>query len=690
MNEVNTVPNALLIFTIGPVQDFIAAARRTQDLWMGSYILAYLSYQAMKEANKQLKPHGGGVVYPVLENHPFVAADSGTLSSDQKRQLPLATLPNRFTAAVPDIDTGRKVAQLAEHAVFEAWREVAEAVRSRFRACLKTDAVGMQYWDSVWAEQTEPTQWMEIYWTVYPSQTPEYDKLVRHAEQSLGARKALRNFTKATALGEKDTITGDRAALSTAANMPRPKLREEWDSIAKRLYELSEGKAKEYKGLSAALTRDGAERLSAISTTKRFAQRFFFENRDKWGLRGGFPSTSSIASVIFRHDLLHYNAEHPGSNVSNKLENFLNVLQQDPPIPQTMAEKSFPPLNKAFHSELLTYDGDLFFRETYVLKRLQDDYNFEGSREDVRRKRKALNDLLAAAKNAGIDAPVKYYALLLMDGDHMGKILSCAKSVEQHQLISRRLLKFALERVHGIVEDKYLGRVVYAGGDDLMAFLPIQHVLAAAQELNLAYREVMEELVTKGIVVKTPACSAGIAIAHHLAPLDGVLDAARHAEKTAKNEEKYGRDSVVFTVLKRSGEQLDVGAHWQYQVDNASVDTLDLIQRLYKLFAARALGKEASAALSARFAYEAEQEALALTHLPANAYGYSLGRLLKRHSTNLYSGDVPPLAKELENLSSGLRQQFSDAGSANSPTVETARWLLLARFLAAVQIGEEE
>ena len=34
---------AFLLFTIGPVQDFIATARKTQDLWSGSYLLSYLA-----------------------------------------------------------------------------------------------------------------------------------------------------------------------------------------------------------------------------------------------------------------------------------------------------------------------------------------------------------------------------------------------------------------------------------------------------------------------------------------------------------------------------------------------------------------------------------------------------------------------------------------------------------------------
>ncbi|HTQ79571.1 MAG TPA: type III-B CRISPR-associated protein Cas10/Cmr2, partial [Thermoanaerobaculia bacterium] len=33
----------ILLITLGPVQDFIAAARRCRDLWFGSWLLSELS-----------------------------------------------------------------------------------------------------------------------------------------------------------------------------------------------------------------------------------------------------------------------------------------------------------------------------------------------------------------------------------------------------------------------------------------------------------------------------------------------------------------------------------------------------------------------------------------------------------------------------------------------------------------------
>ena len=45
--------NYLLSVTVGPVQDFIAAARRCRDLWFGSYLLSEVSKAAAKALQKQ-------------------------------------------------------------------------------------------------------------------------------------------------------------------------------------------------------------------------------------------------------------------------------------------------------------------------------------------------------------------------------------------------------------------------------------------------------------------------------------------------------------------------------------------------------------------------------------------------------------------------------------------------------------
>ena len=56
--------NYLLQISVGPVQDFISAARRTRDLWFGSNMLSEIS----KAAAKSVKDNGGRLVFPAPES----------------------------------------------------------------------------------------------------------------------------------------------------------------------------------------------------------------------------------------------------------------------------------------------------------------------------------------------------------------------------------------------------------------------------------------------------------------------------------------------------------------------------------------------------------------------------------------------------------------------------------------------
>ena len=47
---------AFLSFSLGPVQTFIAAARTIRDLWAGSYLLSWLTFQAMRPLLDEVGP----------------------------------------------------------------------------------------------------------------------------------------------------------------------------------------------------------------------------------------------------------------------------------------------------------------------------------------------------------------------------------------------------------------------------------------------------------------------------------------------------------------------------------------------------------------------------------------------------------------------------------------------------------
>ncbi|NHZ71477.1 MAG: type III-B CRISPR-associated protein Cas10/Cmr2, partial [Aquificales bacterium] len=536
-------------------------------------------------------------------------------------------------------------------------------------------------WSEIWNAQIEPEKWLEIYWVIYPNPDQQYDfgTLNARAERALQARKGVRNFMPVEEVGERDSLSGKRAALSDPPQQPRKALRTQWKNLAEALYK--EGIKKKptdpYSGLSAALSTEGHEYLSAVDMTKRFAQRFCFE--PDWGLEGKFPSTSSIASAVFRQKLL---ADHNLQAARNQFVAGLRSIKgtDGQRLPETLSKDSLPLLFEKYKgNSLLEYDGELFYPDMYTEKRLKDDFNVPFSETAVIQLKQNLLNLRATAAKANINMPPTYYALLLMDGDKMGDHLSKISDVAGQRDVSRRLMDFALKKVQKIVEDKYLGRVVYAGGDDLMAFLPLENVLEAAQTLNEAYRQTL-------VGGQQYTASAGIVVAHHLAPLDRVLQAAREAEKMAKGG--YGRNSIVFSILKRSGEQLDVGAHWDYGKDHP---VLPIIQDVGDYL------QSDTVALSPKFAFDAEQEAAAISKLPT-AHEKRLALLLKRHSKKLADSDRDRLAAELAHIGAGIQAQFDnakrrvaddDAAHTRSGTVELAHWLLLARFLVAAMAGEE-
>ena len=195
--------------------------------------------------------------------------------------------------------------------------------------------------------------------------------------------------------------------------------------------------------------------------------------------------------------------------------------------------------------------------------------------------------------------------------------------------------------------------------------------------------------------------SAGIAIAHHKAPLDGVLEAARQAEQDAKN--LYGRNAVCVYGLKRSGAALRVGAQWTYE--NMIGDTIGLLETIRKFFADEKK-------LSSKLAFDAREEARALEGMP-DAHEALLKLLFRRHSelssdeadtqASAWAPRLAALAEQLQQhrnawqVTWGRRHNCTPGsfGTSACPTpdpfdedqapqpgpTELANWLLLLRFL---------
>lgn len=175
----------------------------------------------------------------------------------------------------------------------------------------------------------------------------------------------------------------------------------------------------------------------------------------------------------------------------------------------------------------------------------------------------------------------KYYALVMLDGDNMGKWLSGKYLTnndnlkEFHKNMSTKLGEYGKTIMGQLNEPK--GKTIYCGGDDVMAFVNLESLVDVLINLREKYPDFSADYETKN--GEKPTASAGIVIAHYKTPLRTVLEKAQSMEKKAKSE--GGRDAFAISVMKRSGEVIDSVYKWRYDDSSYVLSVLkDLVNEL--------------------------------------------------------------------------------------------------------------
>src|SRR5690606_15508594 len=135
----------LLLITLGPVQDFIAQARRTRDLWYGSHLLSELG----RAAARALVSGGAKLIVPALEaDDPELAPCLRPLRDGTDR--PPQNIANKLLAEVPEGIAPQQLAKDTREAVADYWRnEIAAPVKTKCSGLLEPN-IG-----AVWNEQID-------------------------------------------------------------------------------------------------------------------------------------------------------------------------------------------------------------------------------------------------------------------------------------------------------------------------------------------------------------------------------------------------------------------------------------------------------------------------------------------------------------------------------------------------------
>jgi len=587
---------ALLAFALGPVQRFIEAARTVRDLWSGSMILSWLAFRAMLPIIEKLGPTA--LIYPALRGIPLVdlwlrqqlGQDKVPLPKVEQRLTP--SLPHRFLAVVPWGTGGEKAQQLAgecRQAAQQAVHELANAVRKELRKQLDGLFAG---WDRRWDQQVgnyfsfataviplggsseevderlarllagkgsfreafpNAEAARELARAIPEDHRPNYDQdhagrwqyQVELVQRSLAAQRSIRFVPQNHSTNPNERFPQKCSLLGSFEQMGPDDLhvsRQFWDQAAQQI------------NIHGVRIRKG-EALCAVALMKRFAAPAFLQDQlqlSQQDLR--FPDTSTVAAANWLSDADIDWRAHWRDNTGQPVPwngSWLHWSQpyEDPDeadeCPQVLwhkiqqAKKQYgkPPIYYA----ILKLDGD--------------ELGGWLRGEKSPRVREVMHPDL-----------VKYYEAL---GQAARKGLDAQRPVSPalHVAISTALANFALQVVPDVVA-KHHGTVIYSGGDDTLALLPISTVLRCARELQQAYtsdwysRDQREYLM----MGSRATISGGIVVVHAKDDLRLALADARRAEDRAK---EAGRNVLAITIRRRSGEHTTAVCPWSF------VDTVD-------------------------------------------------------------------------------------------------------------------
>lgn len=410
------------------------------------------------------------------------------------------------------------------------------------------------------------------------------------AERSLAAAKSLRPFDALPQAGYRCTLTGEHEWLTDD-----PKLFEQPYSVQKA--------KSAWSHVAGQFGIKDGEHLGALATLKRLWPRLFVKQVE------AFLEEKPDRFVVSTHTMA----------LATSLDRLLN--NADPATLEKLSEFSrdhdlvkYEPatLPKSLHERARRMIGD---SGIFVLKRLPSALDEVRGEDDESALGRQLGKLLGAK-------PETYYALIQMDGDRMGawmagnedeyrrsfadtwhpqvratvkqkfgsepdikKYLESLRpaSPARHAAISKVLNDFSTHVARHIVEDVFKGKLIYAGGDDVLAMVSVDDLLPAMLLLRAAYsgvgstegsQKIPGNIDLKGLQLgkgfvylkgrlmlmmgSAATASIGAIVAHHQAPLSAVLRELRTAEQTAKKHRNGDRNAFCLRIMKRGGGEVSV------------------------------------------------------------------------------------------------------------------------------------
>ena len=235
----------LLQIHIGPVQEFITTARRSRDLWYGSWLLSELSKAAAHKIAELETAGLAALIFPSPDKIEELESNSDL------------NVANKIVAEISGVP--RDVAEEARTAVWTRLRELRDRTFSGPTLSVLESA---GTWDAV---KDQIDDFLEFYWVAVPLEG-DYRSARERADLLLAARKSTRNFKPVTwgSSRPKSSLDGARESV-----IPKSMI-----GAVQEMYTLFRAKTK--------------EELSGLDLLKRLG---------KAGTQEYFPSTSHMAAM---------------------------------------------------------------------------------------------------------------------------------------------------------------------------------------------------------------------------------------------------------------------------------------------------------------------------------------------------------------------------------------------------------
>ncbi|MBN2700040.1 MAG: type III-B CRISPR-associated protein Cas10/Cmr2 [Methylothermaceae bacterium] len=454
---------------------------------------------------------------------------------------------------------------------------------------------------------------------LYPAVYDLLDRVAAAAKTARPFDQLKQQGYRSTLNGEREWLTLDRGQLDLPPGQREHTL---WTRLAKE---------------QPSWARKG-EHLDGVNTIKRLWPTLFTEEvRDIVGqeVNRYVVSTHTLALAVSLERWL----DNP-TDIPPKLRNLLQSREaQRTALPRRLITK----LENSRHP-----DAELLCRKLPALLDTLKESDNPQDQEMLQEAEKDIEKLFGCR-------PEAYYGMILMDGDRMGAWLAGTEpryqqayekswhptiraSVEQrfsgepllqkylreyrppsparHRVISEALNHFSIKVARFVVEDCFKGKLVYAGGDDVLAFVCVDDLLPAMTLLRALYsgsaipprvKDRMDEknarrcqskkgyiqlddalLLTMG---EKAEASAGAVVVHHQAPLGYVLKQLRAAESQAKN--RGDRNAFSLRVFKRAGGEISVTDKWDRK-DPFGKNAPELLGKLIALFSSEQVSRRAA------------------------------------------------------------------------------------------------